>query len=249
MQSSEELGSTFGRAWQLLTDNWIIAVPGIIIGIAAAMVIAVLGMFGIGAAVGLGSMGMGGAGLGSAMLAGLAVGLVGLLAVMLNVAYTTGMAGAAWRTGKASFSDGAEAIATESLNIIAAIVLLVAIGIVAVVLMPFTVGLSLLAYAIFFLYTFAAVIVGQTSATEAIGRSCRLAARNFLMTLAVVVILAIAFLCASWVERLLHGVPVLGSVASYVIQQVVAAYATLVVVGEYLKLRVPAAPPAAPPTA
>jgi hypothetical protein len=254
MHSSEELGSTFGRAWRLLAHNWILIVPGIVIGIVTALVVWILGAFGLATTVGFSTLGYGGAGSAAALLSAIVLGIVAVLAIILNVAYTTGMAGAAWRTGIATFADGSEAFRLDAASILVAVVLLAVIGIIAAALAPFTFGLSMLAFAIFFLYTFASVIVGQRSGVDAIGESCRIAARNFGMTLAVVILLFIAFLIAGWLQNLLQHVRVIGWIVGYIIEQVVVAYATLVVVGEYIKLRrtvdtvgVGSPPPASPP--
>lgn len=237
MQSSADLGNTFSRSWELLSENWIIIVPAIVIAIVAGIIIAVLGMFGFASAVGFGAAGLGGASVGSMLLTGAIVALVLLLASILTVAYTTGMAEAAWRTGKATLDDGAAAFRNDAGSLITAVVLLLILGIIAVVLAPFTLGLSALAFWLFFLYTFAGVVVGKRSGADALSESARITTKNFLMTLAVVVLLFIAFIAAGMVDRVLHHIPFLGSIVSYVINQAVAAYATLVIVGEYIKLR------------
>lgn len=237
MQSSADLGNTFSRSWELLSENWIIIVPAIVIAILAGIIIAVLGMFGLASAVGFGAAGLGGASVGSMMLTGAIIGLVLLLASILTVAYTTGMAEAAWRTGKATLDDGMAAFRQDAGSLIAAVVLLVILGIIALVLAPFTLGLSLLAFWLFFIYTFASVVVGRRSGVDALSESARLTSKNFVMTLGVVVLLCVAFIAAGMVDRVLHHIPFLGSIASYVINQAVAAYATLVIVGEYIKLR------------
>src|SRR5579871_3788602 len=113
MQSSEDLGNTFSHSWELLSKNWIIIVPGIVIGIVAAIAIAILGMFGVVSGVTLASAGMANAGLASAFLSAMIIGVVAMLASILVIAYTTGMAGAAWRTGVATLADGAAAFNAE----------------------------------------------------------------------------------------------------------------------------------------
>lgn len=249
MQSTEGLGNTFERSWQLLTGNWVLIVPGIIIGIVAALIIKILAVFGFVSVVGFTALGAGAAGLGSAFLSAVVIGLVGLAAVILTIAYTTGMAAAAWHTGTTTLADGNEALRADAAAILTAIVVLVVLAIVAAILIPFTLGLSILAFWILFLYTFASVVVGRRSGGEAVADSCRLAVRNFGMTLGVVVLLAIAFIVAGWLQHLLRVIPLLGPIAGYVLQQIVAAYAALVVVGEYIKLERPAQAVATPPRA
>ena len=237
MQPAEDLGNTFGRAWQLLSDNWILIVPGIVIGIVAAIVVWLLTLYGLASAVGLSAVGMGGAGVMSAFLSALVIGVVLMLATILVIAYTTGMAGAAWRTGKATLDDGAAAFRADAAQIFVAIVLLFLLGICAVALSIPTLGLALLAFYLFFLYALPAVIVGNRTATEGLGESARITAKNFLTTLLIVVLLGITFLIASWITRFFGGIPLIGMIVRQLIVQVVTVYATLVIVGEYLKLR------------
>jgi hypothetical protein len=237
MQSSQELGNTFSRAWHLLSNNWIIIVPAIVIAVICGIVVALFGTFGLASAVGLGSVGMPGAGVGAVLITGMIVGAILLIASILTVAYTTGMADAAWRTGTATLADGAAAFREDAGSLVAAVVLLFVIGLIAVILAPFTLGLSLLAFWLFFIYTFASVVVGKRSGAEALGESARIATRNFLMTLLVIVLLGVAFFVAGWLGNVLGHLPIVGRIVAYVIDQAVAAYATLVIVGEYIKLR------------
>lgn len=237
MQTSEDLGNTFGRAWQLLSNNWIIIVPAIVIAIVAAVIVSLFATFGFASAVGFGAVGLGSAGVGAALLTAMILGLVILIASILTVAYTTGMAEAAWRTGTTTLADGAAAFREDVGSLVTAIVLLVILGLIAVVLAPFTFLLSVLAYWLFFIYTFASVVVGKHSGTEALGESARLTARNFVMTLAIVVLLCIVFFIAGWIGGVLHHIAFIGPIVSYIIDQAVAAFATLVIVGEYIKLR------------
>ena len=94
MQSAEGLGNTFGRSWELLSGNWIMLVPGLVIGIVAAVIVFFVAGTGLVGAGGLASVGAGGAAIGTAMMAGLIVALIMLVAMILTVAYTTGLAGA-----------------------------------------------------------------------------------------------------------------------------------------------------------
>jgi hypothetical protein len=249
MQSPEGLGNTFGRAWELLASNWIMLVPGLVIGIVAAIIVFFVVGAGLVTGVGLSTAGAGGAGVGAAMMAGLIVGIIILISVILTIAYTTGMAGAAWRTGRATLGDGAAAFRKDGAAILVAVVLLVLLAAVAAFASIFTFGLALLAFVIFFMYTFASVIVGGHSGTEALGDSARVATRNFVTTLLLLVLLCAVSFFAGWVGGILSHIKLLGGIVSMVIQQIVAVYATLVIVGEYIKLSKPPAVVAAPPSA
>jgi hypothetical protein len=184
-------------------------------------------------------------------LSAVIIGVVLMIATILVIAYTTGMAGAAWRTGTATLDDGAAAFRTDGVQIFAAMVSLFLLGIVAVALSIPTLGLALLAFYLFFLYTLPAVIVGNRTASEALAESARMTLNNFVQTLAIVVLLAIAFMIAAWITRFFGGIPLIGAIVRQIITQAVCAYATLVIVGEYIKLRAatPSAPAAgSPPT-
>ena len=252
MQSPEGLGNTFGRSWELLTGNWILIVPGLVIGVLAAIVtffVVGAGLFG---AVGLTAAGAEKAGVTAAVMSGLMVAVIILIAMILTIAYTTGMAGAAWRTGRATLNDGAEAFRKDAGSILVAVVLLVVLAIVAAflsILLFFTLGLPLLLFALFFMYTFASVIVGGHSGAEALGDSARIAMRNFLTTLLLLVLLCVVAVVAGRIGLLLGHLPLLGGIVSMLIQEAVIVYATLVIVGEYIKLSSPPPVAAAPPSA
>ncbi len=249
MQFPEGLGNTFGRSWELLTGNWIMLVPGLVIGIVAGIIIFFVVGAGLIGGTGLGAVGAGGAGLGALAMAGLFAAIIGLFAAILTVAYTTGMAGAAWRTGRATLDDGAAAFRKDAGSILVAVVLLVVLALIATFLSIFTFGLALLAFVLFFMYTFASVIVGGHSGSEALGDSARVATRNFLTTLLLLVLLCVVSFFGAWIGGILSHIPLLGRIVAMVIQQIVAVYATLVIVGEYIKLSSPAAVAATPPSA
>lgn len=247
-QQSQDFGTVFGRSWQLLSANWSIIVPGIIIGIVAGLVVGFLATSGIVSGAVIGAAGEPAAGFVPVILAGLVSAIVVTIATLISVAYTSGMAAAAWRTGTARFSDGSAAFRREGASLFTAMIVLFLIGIVAFVLAPFSLGLSVAAYAIFFIYTIPAVIVDDVPGMEAVSGSFRLARSNFVATLIIVVLIGVIAMLAGAVGHLFNGVPLLGGMIQFTVQQAVVAYAMLVVVGEYMKLRgagvvVTAAPP------
>lgn len=249
MQSPEGLGNTFGRSWELLSGNWIMLVPGLVIGIIAAVIVFFLVGAGLVGGVGLSAAGASGAGLSAFGMAAMLSAVIVLISVILTIAYTTGMAGAAWRTGRATLDDGAAAFRKDGGSILVALVLLIVLAVVAAILSIFTFGLAMLAYILFFLYTFASVIVGGHSGAEALGDSFRVATKNFLTTLLLLVLICVVSLIAGYVGHLFAQIPLLGGIISMIIQQIVAIYVTLVIVGEYIKLSTPAAVAATPPSA
>lgn len=249
MQSPEGLGNTFGRSWELLSANWIMLIPGLIIGIVAAVIVFFLVGAGLIGGAGLSAVGASGAGMGAFGMAAMLSAIIVLVSVILTIAYTTGMAGAAWRTGTATLDDGAAAFRKDGGSILVAVVLLIVLAAVAAFLSIFTIGLAMLAFILFFLYTFASVIVGGHSGTEALGDSARVATKNFLTTLLLLVLVCVVGLVAGWIGHLFAQIPLLGGIVSMLINQIVAVYVTLVIVGEYIKLSSPPAVVAAPPSA
>lgn len=243
MQTSTDLESVFSRSWKLLTENWIIIVPGLILALIGAFV-----SYSVGPAVvvdsaeGVAVYNPGG------MIGHAFNPLIGMLISILSIAFVTGMAGAAWRSGKATLDDGLAAFRHDGLQLLLGIILLFVLGFVAIILSIPTIGLAALAFMIFFLYTFAGIVVGDESAVTAMGESFRIATRNFVTTLLVVILIFVIAICGGFLAGLISFVPLIGTLVSLVIQQIVVAFATLVIVGEYLKLRGSAVDqPAAPP--
>jgi hypothetical protein len=243
MQTGTDLESVFSRSLKLLSENWIIVVPGLILALLGAFV-----SYSAGPAFVYDS----GDGMTvynpAAMVGRMFAPIVGLVVSILAISFITGMAGAAWRSGKATLDDGLAAFRRDGVQIFLGIVLLFVLGFIAVILSLPTFGLAMFAFMIFFLYTFAGIVVGDESATTAIGESFRIATRNFLTTLLVVVLIFVIAIIAGLIAGVFAFVPLVGTLVSLVIQQVIVAYATLVIVGEYLKLRGSAVDrPAAPP--
>lgn len=243
-QSVRDLENTFARAFVLLVRNWTIVVPGIVLGAIGFglgfAILAIAGASAIGGVSGNDAAATVPEELMSILAAVVAV-ILALVTLICEMAYVTGMAGAAWKTGEAYLRDGYQAFEGRGTQIFVAIVLLSAAGFIAALLAPITLLLSAAAYAIFSIYTMAAVIIGNRTAFEAIAESCRLAWTNILPTLAVVALVVAVALAGGWIGNTLgHLVPIVSGLLEAFVQQIVVAYATLVIVGEYLKLRDPA---------
>jgi hypothetical protein len=242
-QNANEIEGTFAQAWTLLLKNPIIVLPGILLGVAGGFAVffvvgLVLSSVAVGLATGSDAAGWS-AGVATACIA---IAIV-LALVILQTAFVTGMAGAAWRRGTTTIADGWSAFGRRGWHIVGAMLLLAWIGLVAVIFAPFTLLLSLLAFAVFFMYVGPAVVVGEHGATASIGESCRLAARNFLPSFAIVALLIVVTILAGGVEELFAKVtPLFALPVAMIVQQAAVAYATLVITGEYLKLAEPSAP-------
>jgi hypothetical protein len=160
-----------------------------------------------------------------------------ILGALVAIAFTTGMASAAWQRGSTTLADGLAAFRSEGLHLLGALVLLFVLGMVASALLVPTFGISLLAYMLFMIYTMPAVVVADLPALEAILDSVRMAARNLGATLALVVLIVVLAVVGAAIGSAAGRIPLLGEAVSWIVMETVVAYATLVVVGEYLKLR------------
>lgn len=232
-----EVRSTFAGAWSLLRHNWLIVVPSLAVGAVSGAIAYVLESSGALSWTFFGDLDASGPGAFWLYFATIVAFGWRIFGALVAIAFTTGMAGAAWERGTAALSDGATAFRREGLQVLAALVLLFVLGLVASALVVPTFGISVLAYMVFFIYTMPAVVVGDRPATEALIDSIRLAARNLGTTLLVVILIVALAVAGGFIGSAAGRIPFLGDVVAWLIMEAVVAYATLVVVGEYLKLR------------
>ena len=232
----------FSRSWDLLSRNWAIIIPGLIVAIVAGILISLLTPA---VYVSDGTYEL----TGYTFLAPVVTAVIGVLAAIISFSYTTGMAAAAWRTGTATFADGAKAFQQEGGHVFTAMLALILVGIGAAILAPFTLGLTVLAVFFLCIYTMAAAVAGDFGGFAAIGESYRLAIARWQATAIIVVVLFVVSICAGLIGALFHLIPFIGPLVSQIIQMIVLAYFTLVVVGEYLAARTPVAVSVGQPTA
>ncbi len=240
-QSARDLENTFARACVLLARNPIVILPGLVLGLFGAfvgyLVLALAGSAAIGGVAGdqiAGTPAQALATIGTAIV----VGVVAALLLICAMAYVTGMAGAAWTRGTVRLHDGWVAFEERAGPLLLAIVLLFAIGLLAAALAPATRLLSVAVYAVFTVYTMAAVVIGGRAPWRALVESAHLAWTNLLPTIAAVaLVVAVAFGGAWLGGELARLWPPIAGITEAVVEQLVVAYATLVIAGEYLKLR------------
>ena len=178
--------------------------------------------------------------------------IVGILAAIITISYTTGMAGAAWQSGKTTLSDGSAAFTREGGHVLSAMVFLIIVGIVGALLAPFTLFLSILVLFFLFPYTMAAAVLGDFGGINALRESYRIATQHISTTIIIILVAGVITVCGGFVAGLLHGIWLIGPLVSEIINQAVLAYLTLVIVGVYLGYRnaaatVPAAAAYVPP--
>jgi hypothetical protein len=240
--------NVFARAWDLLTRNWIIIVPGLVIGLIVGVLSWVLTPHGaydpndpaaVGKALARAST-------------GLILALVGVVAMIANQAYTVGMAGAAWERGVATIADGAASFREDAGRIVITAIGLIVLAVVAALLALPTLGLSLLAFYVFTLYAMPAAIVGNRPGFSSITESFAITRARFVPTLILAIMIFVISLVAGIVTAPLLFIPLLGPIIQACLVQAVVAYVVLVVVGEYLNLRnaalIPPPSPASPST-
>jgi hypothetical protein len=217
----------FARAWKLLTANWSIVAPGLVAGALSGFLSSIL-------APGETASDL------VRWIGNLALGALQIVASIVAIAYTTGMAHAAWERGKATFADGFGAFAHEGGHVFVAMLGMFAVGLIALAIFayaPYTYGLSLGLYVFFFIYTMPAAVVGERPGLAAMRDSFTIAVRRPLPTLLLVLALAALVVVTSVFAGLLTAAPLLGPIVAAVVLQAAIAYLTLVTVGEYLALR------------
>lgn len=236
MPANTAPGATLARAWSLLSRNWIIIVPSIVVGAVSAAVASALSAAGWLSWQFFGDLNQTGpAGYWAFLATIIAMGLR-ILAAVVAIAFTCGMAAAAWAHGSARFADGAAALRRNGVHAVVALVVLTVLGLVAAALFIPTFGISVLAYMIFMLYAMPGVLVGNRGAVDAIVESIALSWRSMGVTLLLVVLIVALAVAGGLLGNLLERVPFLGQLLGWVVMEAVVAYATLVVVGEYLEL-------------
>jgi hypothetical protein len=238
MQSTQDLGNTFSRAWQLLSNNWSIALPAVIVGVVGGIVIdfAAITLIGGGTLV---------AGLGGLLLGSLVTLAIASIINVLTIGMTSGMGIAAWRTGNASISDGTAVFQNGG-----ALQTMLAWMIIGAVLafIPVLGWLALIVLMFLLIYALPAAIANGSGAGESFSESVSIVTKNFGTTAVVILLIFCIGFVGGILGAIVGHVPFLGGIIRTVIQQVILAYGTLVICGEYLKVRtVSGTPGAAPP--
>jgi hypothetical protein len=221
MRQSNPAENLFTRSWMLLCANTAIVIPGTLAGLVAGLAQDVLSP-----SVFTGSP------LGHTIAA-----LIGLFAAVAALTCTTGMAHVAWERGKTTLADGQCAFLDGGNRVLAAVVLLAFTAALATVLAFLTLGLSLLAFTYFSLYTIAAVVVGRRNAVEGFAESAGIASRRVASTIVIIIGFIGSFVIAGLIGFVLMFLPLIGPILAAIIAQTCAAYFAIVIVGEYLTAR------------
>jgi hypothetical protein len=231
---SDSVENIFARAWSLLAKNPVIIVPGLVVGLVAGVIQVALiphphidASGSADAASAVASAGR------AAFSAALGI-VVGVLAFLLTQTYTTGMAGAAWERGTATLADGRASFREDAGRLLAAVVMIAVLGILAGII---TFGIGWLVVLFFSIYVVPAVVLDNYGAVPAFRLSAAIAMKRALSTIIIIVLLFVIGLGLALVTLPLAFIPFLGPIVAALVSQAVTAYATLVIVGEYLQVR------------
>jgi hypothetical protein len=231
---SDSVENIFARAWSLLSKNPVIIVPGLVVGVVVGIIQALAAPRRIIVDTASGDTTAVIAGAGGVFTAAAISVVVGVLAFLITETYTAGMAGAAWQTGTTSLADGRAAFREDAGRLFTAVVLLAIIGIVAGLI---TLGLGWFIVLFFSIYVVPAVVLDNYGAVPALKLSATIAMKRALSTIIIIVLLGVIGFVLALAIIPLAIVPFLGPIVAAVVSQAVTAYATLVIVGEYLNAR------------
>ena len=198
----------FGRALALLRTNLSIVVPGCAVALVLALVQTALEPADP---------------LDDDLLHRSLRAIAQVLATIVSIAYTTGMADVAWQRGRATVADGARAFRRDGGHVFVAMLVLFALGFLAAVLAAFSFGLSLLVYAFFCIYTMASAVAGERPGLRAVAESAEIAFGRPLPTLGVVLGIGAVAFAMGFLATLLANTPFVGPLLADVVVQIVVA--------------------------
>jgi hypothetical protein len=231
MQTSDSVENIFSRSWTLLTSNPVIILPAAIVGVVSAIIVyLVIAPMSLGAAA-ANDPTVALATAGRVAFAGSLLTIVGILGFLITQTYTVGMAGAAWGTGTTTLADGAAAFTRDSGRVLLTGLMLL---VISIALLFLTLGLGVPVFFFFAIYTIPAVILRSLTPVDGLRMSFTFAIERLVPTLIIVVLLCVIAFAVGLLSAPLAFIPLLGPIVSEVIKQAVFAFATLVIVGEFL---------------
>lgn len=220
------VGNIFSRSWTLLARNPVLIVPGAIVGVISAIIVfAVIAPTQVDVVVNDPAVGY--ATASGTAARGTLLTAIDILGFLIAQAYTVGMAVAAWRTGTTTLADGAAVFTRHWGRVLLTVVVLLGMSIA---LLYLTYGFGVPIFFFFSIYAIPAVILRPITPVEGLSLSFTFAIERFVPTLIIVIMLCIISVAVG----VLSFIPLLGPIVTEVIKQAVFAFATLVIVGEFL---------------
>jgi hypothetical protein len=236
---SPSVENIFSRSWNLLTRNWALLVPGLLVG----LIVGILGWLLTPPPAENGDTFSQFVSLGAQLISMVILAVISASGLIVTQCTTAGMAGEAWQRGVATFAAGQMALRRDTGRVLVVAAGMLVLGIVAALLALPTLGLSLLAFYLLTLYAIPAAVVGERAGMDALAESYAIARSHLGSTFVIALLLFVVHALGGGLEALLRFAPLLGPVLAAIIKQVVVAYATLVVVGTYLSTRGQIPPP------
>ncbi len=220
------------RAAEVLSKNWILALPTAIASLAVSVIL-VLGVFSLAAALFVGHAAAGGlgslAGLGTGGLILAVLLLLGLLLVVVSQAIVIHAAEDAWQGRPVDLAASLTAIMGRLPDLIVAFIISALILIVTLALCAVLIGFPLVFVAWFFLmYVTPAVIIGREGGVAAVQSSFRLARQNVGTSFIAFIGIVGASLAAAILNSIVSHIPLINFVAAFAIGGLAAAYSALV---------------------
>ncbi len=232
MIEPEAVDNIIVRSWRVFRANPIVIVPGVVFGFVTGILAELFAPAPVPADAAF-SWALVAANLPPVVVAV----LITLVAYVATVAFTTGMAAAAWRNGTTTIADGVDAFRRDGGHVATATLGLIGIFVVALVLAIPTLLLSIFAAIVFFMWAMPAAVVDDMPGFAALGTSLRIAKRRFGVSVLIAVGIAALETAVGVVSGALAHIPFLGPVVQAILDQAAVAFATIVVVGEYINLR------------
>jgi len=220
------------RAAEVLSKNWILALPtaiaSLVLGIVMVLaVVSVVTAAVVGRAAG-GGAGMW-AGLGTSALIALVLAFAGLLLVIFSQAIVIHASEDAWEGRPVNLGASLAATLARLPDLFVAYIISALIMLVAIVLCFAVIGFPLVFVGIYFLmYVIPAVMIGGESGTAAISTSFRLASRNVGPSLIAFAGIVGALIVASFLTGITSHIPLINLVVSFAVGGLAAAYSALV---------------------
>jgi hypothetical protein len=220
------------RAAEVLSKNWILALPTAIASLVLGMIL-VLGVVSVATATFVGRQAGGGAGmwagLGSSAIIAAVLAFAGFLLVIFSQAIVIHASEDAWEGRPVNLGASLAATVSRLPDLIVAYIISALILLVAIMLCAVVIGFPLVFVAIYFLmYVVPAVVIGRESGTTAISTSFRLASHNVGPSLIAFAGIVGASIVAFILTGITSHIPLINFIVSFAIGGLAAAYTALV---------------------
>jgi len=164
-----------------------------------------------------------------------AFGALNIVLTLLAVVATTSMAGRVWDEGYATVEDALQIFREENNPLYLSLGQILGLLVVALLLIIPTGGLSIVAAAFFLMYAVASAVIGREPGFAAVRDSISIATSHVGSTFLLLVAFCALLVLSAMIGFLFGGLWILGPLITAVLHQLVTAYMTLVIAGEYIR--------------